>query len=170
MSLEALTTRMPTPDPTTEARIQASMDVLQAQTRGDPERLAVLRAQMARTSAHPCRRRNPSRGSTARRLAAEISIVTIKWKLLDHARRVDGTSGAATLGAGAGAPANKAGGFSPAKLNALKGKTDSSLATSAGTFVAAPKHWELEWVWPARGWQSKEDRGRLTMAWVPIMW
>ena len=33
----------PTPDPTAEARIQASIDVLlQAQTRGDPERLAVL--------------------------------------------------------------------------------------------------------------------------------
>ena len=54
---------------------------------------------------------------------------------------------------------------------ALKTKTESSLATSAGTFVAALKHWELEWVWPARGWQSKElqDQGRLTMAWVPIM-
>ena len=41
----------------------------------------------------------------------------------------------------------------------------------AGTFVAAPKHWGLEWVWPARGWQSKElqDQGRLTMARVPIM-
>ena len=40
-----------------------------------------------------------------------------------------------------------------------------------GTFVAAPKHWGLEWVWPARDWQSKElqDQGRLTMAWVPIM-
>ena len=62
-------------------------------------------------------------------------------------------------------------GFTPAKRNALKAKTDSSLATSAGTFVAAPKHWGLEWVWPARGWQSKElrDQGRLTMAWVPIM-
>ena len=60
-------------------------------------------------------------------------------------------------------------GFTPAKRNALKAKTDSSLATSAGTFVAAPKHWGLEWVWPARGWQSKElqDQGRLTMAWVP---
>ena len=35
-------------DPTAEARIQASIDeLLQAQTRGDPERLAVLRAQMA---------------------------------------------------------------------------------------------------------------------------
>ena len=32
-------------------------------------------------------------------------------------------------------------GFTPAKRNALKAKTDSSLATSAGTFVAAPKHW-----------------------------
>ena len=62
-------------------------------------------------------------------------------------------------------------GFTPAKLNALKAKTDSSLATSAGTFVAAPEHKLLEWVWPARGWQSKElqDQGRLTMAWVPIM-
>ena len=61
--------------------------------------------------------------------------------------------------------------FTPGKRNALKAKTDSSLATSAGTFVAAQKHWGLEWVWPARGWQSKElqDQGRLTMAWVPIM-
>ena len=44
MSSEALMTKMtPTPDPTAEARIQASIDVLlQAQTRGDPERLAVL--------------------------------------------------------------------------------------------------------------------------------
>ena len=60
-------------------------------------------------------------------------------------------------------------GFTPAKRNALKAKTDSSMATSAGTFVAAPKHWGLEWVWPARGWQSKElqDQGRLTSAWVP---
>ena len=32
-------------------------------------------------------------------------------------------------------------GFSPAKRNALKARTDSSLATSAGTFVAAPKQW-----------------------------
>ena len=62
-------------------------------------------------------------------------------------------------------------GFTPANRNALKAKTDSSLATSAGTFVAAPKHWGLEWAWPARGWQSKElqDQRRLTMAWVPIM-
>ena len=63
-------------------------------------------------------------------------------------------------------------GFSPAKRNALKAKTGSSLATSAGTFVAAPKQRELEWVWPARGWQSKElqDQGRLAMAWVhPIL-
>ena len=62
-------------------------------------------------------------------------------------------------------------GFTPAKRNTLKAKTDSSLATSAGTFIAAPKHWGLEWVWPARGWQSKElqDQGRLTMAWVPIV-
>ena len=62
--------------------------------------------------------------------------------------------------------------FSPAKRNPLKTKSESSLATSAGTFVAAPKHWELEWVWPARGWQSKElqtHQGRLTMAWVPII-
>ena len=34
-------------------------------------------------------------------------------------------------------------GFSPAKRNALKTKTVSSLATSARTFVAAPKHWRL---------------------------
>ena len=45
-------------------------------------------------------------------------------------------------------------GFTPAKRNALKAKTDSSVATSAGTFVAAPKHWGPEWVWPARGWQA----------------
>ena len=31
-------------------------------------------------------------------------------------------------------------GFSPAKGNALKTRSESSVATSAGTFVAAPKH------------------------------
>ena len=39
-------------------------------------------------------------------------------------------------------------------------------------FVAAPKHWGLEWVWPALSLQSKEllaHQRRLTMAWVPIM-
>ena len=37
---------------------------------------------------------------------------------------------------------------------------ESSMATSAGTFFPAPKHWGLEWV---------SHQGRLTMAWVPIM-
>ena len=52
-----------------------------------------------------------------------------------------------------------------AKRSALKVKSESPLATSAGTFVAALKDWE--WVWLARGWQSKmmqSHQGRLTMA------
>ena len=45
---------LPTPDATAEARIQASIDeLLQAQTISDPERLAVLRAQMARDLSSP---------------------------------------------------------------------------------------------------------------------
>ena len=68
----------PTPDPTAEARIQASIDeLLQAQTRGDPERLAVLRAQMDRDLSSPVPKKKPKRGSTGRRRAAEISTVTI---------------------------------------------------------------------------------------------
>ena len=50
----------PTPDPTAEARIQASIDeLLQAQTRGDPERLVVLRAQMARDLSSPVPKKKP---------------------------------------------------------------------------------------------------------------
>ena len=37
-----------------------------------------------------------------------------------------------------------------------------------GYVCCSAQAWGLEWVWPARGWQSKElqDQGRLTMAWV----
>ena len=53
----------PVPDPTAEARIQASIDEpLQAQTRGDPERLAVLRAQMARDLSSPVPKKRPKQG------------------------------------------------------------------------------------------------------------
>ena len=45
---------------TAEARIQASIDeLLQAQTRGDPERLTVLRAQMARDVSSPVPKKKP---------------------------------------------------------------------------------------------------------------
>ena len=89
------------PDPAAEARIQASInEILQVQTRGDPERLAVLRAQMARTSAHRCQRRDRSKGSAGRR-RTEISIVTINGNFWTT-HRVDGASGAATSGAGTG--------------------------------------------------------------------
>ena len=63
-------------------------------------------------------------------------------------------------------------GFTAAKRNAVRVKSESSLATSAGTFVAAPKLWGLEWVWPTRGWQTKAmsvQQGRITMAWAPIL-
>ena len=66
----------PTPDPTVEARIRASIDELQAQTRGDPYWRPCWH-RWPGTSAHRCPRRNRSRGGTGRRLAAEISIVTI---------------------------------------------------------------------------------------------
>ena len=62
---------------------------------------------------------------------------------------------------------------SPARsANAVRVKSESALATSAGTFVAAPKHWGLEWVWPTRGWQTKAmsaHQGRIAMAWTPIL-
>ena len=61
-------------DPTAEARIQASIDdLLQAQTRGDPERLAVLRAQMARNHTSQVPKKKRSGGNRV----AEISVVTI---------------------------------------------------------------------------------------------
>ena len=63
-------------------------------------------------------------------------------------------------------------GFTSAKRNAVRVKSESALATSAGTFVAAPKHWGLEWVWPTRGWQTKAmsaHQGRIAMAWTPIL-
>ena len=62
-------------------------------------------------------------------------------------------------------------GSSPVKRSAST-KSESSMATSASTFVAAHKHQGLGWVWPARKWQRKKlqpHRGRLTMAWVPIV-
>ena len=51
------------PDPIAEARIQASIDeILQAQTRGHPERLAVLRAQMARDLSSQVPKKRPKQG------------------------------------------------------------------------------------------------------------
>ena len=47
------------PDPTAEARID---EILQAQIRGDPERLAVLRAQMARDLSSPVPKKKPKQG------------------------------------------------------------------------------------------------------------
>ena len=53
----------PTPDPTGEARIQASIDeLLQAKTRGDPERLAVLQALMVRDLSSPVPKKKPKQG------------------------------------------------------------------------------------------------------------
>ena len=47
-------------DGNAEARIQASIDeLLQAHARGDPERLAVLRAQMARDLSSPVPKKKP---------------------------------------------------------------------------------------------------------------
>ena len=47
------------PDPTAEARID---EILQAQTRGDAERLAVLRARMARDLSSPVPEKRPKQG------------------------------------------------------------------------------------------------------------
>ena len=53
----------PTPDPTAEARNHANTDeLLQAQTRGDPERMAVLRAQIARDPSSPVPKKKPKQG------------------------------------------------------------------------------------------------------------
>ena len=53
----------PALDPTALVRNQASIDeLLQARTRGDPERLAVLRAQMARDLSSPVPQKNPKQG------------------------------------------------------------------------------------------------------------
>ena len=72
-------------DPAPEARIQASIDeLLQAQTRGDPVRLAVLRAQMARDLSSPVPKKRPKQGKCQ---------CDNQWALLDHARRVDGACG-----------------------------------------------------------------------------
>ena len=50
----------PTHDPSAEARIQASIEeLLQAQTRGDDERLTALRAQMARDLSSPVPKKKP---------------------------------------------------------------------------------------------------------------
>ena len=50
-------------DPTAKARRQASIDeLLQAQTRGGPERLAVLLAQMARDLSSPVPKIIPKQG------------------------------------------------------------------------------------------------------------
>ena len=160
----------PAPDPSAEARIQASIDeLLQAQTRGDPERLAVLRAQMARDLTSQVPKKRPKQIVTINgnfwTTHAELAHVGPRHLVLGQEHRLE--AGRCDEEAAKLERQDWRCGFTPAKRNALKAKTDSSLATSAGTFVAAPKHWELEWVWPARSWQSKElqDQGRLTMAW-----
>ena len=96
----------PTPDPTAEARIQASSDeLLQAQTRGDPERLVVLRAQMAGDLSSPVPKKKPKQGWRWPQTGSRHLHRDNQWELLDHARRVDVASGAATFGAGTGTSA-----------------------------------------------------------------
>ena len=102
-------------------------------------------------------------GSTGRRLAAEISIdfwtTHAEWMAQEEPRHL-------VLGQEhrleAGRCEEEVGklerqgwrcGFSPAKRNALKAKSDSSLATSAGTFVA-------EWVWLVRRCHRASDAPR----------
>ena len=98
-----------TPDRTNEARIQASIDeLLQAQTRGDPERLAVLRAQMARDPSSPVSKKKPKQGKRWPQAGSRDLHRDNQWELLDHTLRVDGASGAATCGAGT---ATSAGGW-----------------------------------------------------------
>ena len=129
----------PTPDPTAEARIQASIDeILQAQTRGDPERLAVLRAQMARDLSPPAPKKKRRKGSASRRRTAEISIVTINGNFWTTHTEWMAQVGPRHLEAGRcdeeAAKLERQGwrcGFSPAKRNAQKTKTESSLAASA---------------------------------------
>ena len=101
-----------------------------------------------RTSAHRSPKNRPKQGWRWPQTGSRDLHRDDQWELLDHARRVDGARGTATSGAGAGKLERQRWrcGFSPAERNALKAKTDSTLATSAGTFVAAPKHFALEWV------------------------
>ena len=168
----------PALDPTALVRIQASIDeLLQAQTRGDPERLAVLAgADGQGRQLTGAKKRDRSKGSTSRRRTTEISIVTIngnfwtthtEWKahvgprhlVLGQEHRLE--AGRCDEEAGKLGRQGWRCGFSPAKRSALKAKTHLWLRR-AGTLVAAPKHWGLEWVWSARGWQSNElqDQGR----------
>ena len=139
------------------------------------------------TSAHQCLRRSRSKGGMNPSRAAEISIVTGNGKFWTTHREWMAHVGPRHLVLGQEHPLEASRceeeavklerqgwlcGFSPAKRNALKTKSDSSLATSVGTFVAAPTHWGMEWAWPARNWQRKElqaHQGRLAMAWVPIV-
>ena len=168
---------------------QASIDdLLQAQTRSAQTGWQYFRHKWPETSAHQCRRRSRSKVSINRRRVAEISIVTVNGNFWTTRREWMVHVGPRHLVLGqehpleAGRCEEEAGklerqgwhcGFSPVKRNLfLKTKSESSLATSAGTFVAAPRHWRMEWAWPARSWQSIElqaYQGRLTMAWVPIM-
>ena len=154
--------------------------------RGDPDKLAELRAQMARDLSSRCQRRNRSTGSATRRRKAEVSIATVNanfWTMhrecmvhvgplhlvLGQEHRLE-----ASRCDGETAQLEREGwwcGFTAAKRNAVRAKSESSMATPAGTFVAVPKHWGLEWVWPTRDWHTKKiavHQGRITMAWVPI--
>ena len=187
MSSEALMTRMTphlTPPPRHESK-RASTSCYRLKPEVTPREWHFCGHTWPGTSAHLCPRRNRSKGSTGRRRAAQISIVTNSGNFwTTHAEWVAQVAPRhLVMGQEhrleAGRCEEEAGklerqgcrcGFSPAKRNALKTKSESSLATSAGTFVAAPKHWGMEWVWPARSWQSKvlqAHQGRLTLAWVP---
>ena len=181
MSSEAWTTRMTLPRKHGSKR--ALMSCCRPRQGETPKDWQYCGQKWPETSAHQCRRRSRSKGSTADGRPRSPSLQTTGtsglqsgwhkwgrdtwccgwstgWKPADVERK----RGSSNAEAG--------GGFSPAKRHALKTKSESSLATSAGVSVAALKHWGLEWVWPVRSWQSKElqaHQGRLTMAQVPIM-
>ena len=134
-----------------------------------------------------CPRRGRSTGSAACRRKAEISIVTVDANFWTTHREWMAREGPQHLVLGqehrleAARCNDESGkleregwrcGFTAAKRNAVRMKSESAMATSAGTFVAAPKHWGLEWVWPTRGWQTKAmsaHQGRIAMAWTPIL-
>ena len=113
--------------------------------------------------------RDRSVGSAARRRKAEISIVTVNANFWSTHREWTAREGPQHLVLG---QEHRLEAATAAKRNAVRVKSESSMATSVGTFVAVPKHWGLEWVWPTRGWQTKAmlaHQGRITMAWVPIL-
>ena len=139
------------------------------------------------TSSPRCPRRDRSTGSAVCRRKAEISIVTVNANFWTTHREWMAREGPQHLVLGqehrleAARCDDESGkleregwrcGFTSAKRSAVRVKSESALATSAGTFVAAPKHWGLEWVWPTRGWQTKAmsaHQGRIAMAWTPIL-